>query len=180
MDYSIDILKQSKIKYDWKTIYVGLELSIIKNNDITNYAVEFLSTHQECNNPFIIELAWGKNDIEYRRILKNILEELNGEELLKDSGLWKFEKRKWRFSILKHFKVMHQDEPKELLNKIVEVFADFDYPEDMERLINYMPSKDGYNPLLYSEEENIVRLISFFNDFLHKEQQYLQNRKVKR
>lgn len=180
MDYSIDILKQSKIKYDWKTIYIGLELSIIKNNDITNYAVEFLSTHQECNNPFIIELAWGKNDIEYRRILKNILKELNDEHLLKDSNLWKCEKRKWRFSILKCLKEMYQDEPKELLNKIVEVYADFDYPEDMERFINYMPPKDGYNPLLYSEEENIVRLISFFNDFLHKEQQYLQNRKVKR
>ncbi|WP_313897305.1 DUF2247 family protein [Bacillus cereus group sp. BfR-BA-01380] len=69
---------------------------------------------------------------------------------------------------------------KELLNKIVEVYADFDYPEDMERFINYITPRDGYNPLLYSEEEHIVRLISFFNDFLHKEQQYLQNRKVKR
>ncbi len=50
----------------------------------------------------------------------------------------------------------------------------------MERFINYITPRDGYNPLLYSEEEHIVRLISFFNDFLHKEQQYLQNRKVKR
>lgn len=30
MDISVDIFKQNKINYDWKTLYVGLKLDLIK------------------------------------------------------------------------------------------------------------------------------------------------------
>ncbi|MEV5115327.1 DUF2247 family protein [Peribacillus frigoritolerans] len=39
MDISVDIFKQNKIKYDWRTLYVGLELNLIEYSDIVNYAV---------------------------------------------------------------------------------------------------------------------------------------------
>lgn len=51
----------------------------------------------------------------------------------------------------------------------------FNYPEDMDSFINYLEPKDGFNPSQYSKEENVVRLINLFNDFLNKEHQYLQN-----
>ncbi|MFE4707087.1 DUF2247 family protein [Peribacillus simplex] len=47
MDISVDIFKQNKIKYDWRTLYVGLELNLIEYSDIVNYAVEFLATIQK-------------------------------------------------------------------------------------------------------------------------------------
>lgn len=90
MDISLDIFKKEKIKYDWKTMYVGLKLNLINYNDITNYAVEYLSMHPETSNQEITP-------------------------------------------------------------------------------------KEDFNPSQYSKEENIVRLINFFNDFLKRELQYLQS-----
>lgn len=62
----------------------------------------------------------------------------------------------------------NKNSPEELLDGLSEVYADFGYPEDMEPFIHYMPSSDGYNPLLYSKEENINRLVSLFEEFLQK------------
>lgn len=48
------------------------------------------------------------------------------------------------------------------------VYADFDYPEEVESLVSYMPSTDGYNPLAHTEEENKnnlhAKLVKFLKD----------------
>ncbi|WP_282142492.1 DUF2247 family protein [Cytobacillus oceanisediminis] len=175
MDISVDIFKHNKINYDWRTLYVGLKMDVIKINDITNYAVEFLANHHEINNPSIIQLAWGGEDIDYECLLENILNDSNNKELNLDSDVWEIEKRKWRFGILAYLNIKHQDDYEELLNKIAEVYADFNYPEDMDSFINYLTPQDNTNPSLYSKEENITRLINLFYDFLNKEHRCLQN-----
>lgn len=172
---SVDILKQNKIKYDWLTLYVGLELGQIKYTDITNYAVEFLTNHPDTSSQNVIQLAWGEGDFDYKSLLVNILNESNFNDLYLGADIWQFEKRKWRFGILAYLKMKHLDDFEELLNKVTEVYADFNYPEDMDSFINYLPPKDGFNPSQYSKDENLVRLINLFNDFLNKERQYLQN-----
>ncbi|MDD1505918.1 DUF2247 family protein [Lysinibacillus sp. CNPSo 3705] len=175
IDISVDILKQNKIKYDWLTLYVGLELGQIKYTEIKNYAVEFLTNHPETSNQHVIQLAWDEGDFDYKGLLVNILNESNFNDLNLGADVWQFEKRKWRFGILAYLKMNYLDDFEELLNKVTEVYADFNYPEDMDSFINYLPPKDGYNPLQYSKDENLVRLKNLFNDFLNKEQQYLQN-----
>lgn len=175
MDISVDIFKQNKIKYDWRTLYVGLELNLIEYSDIVNYAVEFLVNHPEISNQNIIQLAWGVDDLDYEDLLVDILKESHINDLNLDADVWQFEKRKWRFGILAYLKMKHQDDYEGLLNKVAEVYADFNYPEDMDSFINYLEPKDGFNPSQYSKEENVVRLINLFNDFLNKEHQYLQN-----
>ncbi|MBU8773147.1 DUF2247 family protein [Cytobacillus oceanisediminis] len=175
MDISVDIFKHNKINYDWRTLYVGMKMDVIKINDITNYAVEFLANHHEINNPNIIQLAWGGEDIDYECLLENILNDSNIKELNLDSDVWEIEKRKWRFGILAYLNIKHQDDYEELLNKIAEVYADFNYPEDMDSFINYLTPQDNTNPSLYSKEENITRLINLFYDFLNKEHRCLQN-----
>ncbi|KXZ19962.1 hypothetical protein AXI57_00870 [Bacillus atrophaeus] len=92
-----------------------------------------------------------------------------------DVDSWQVEKRKWRFGVLVHFKKMYQEDFEELLNQIAEVYADFNYPEDMDSFINYLPPKDNFNQSKYSKEENVARLINLFNEFLNKEHKYLQN-----
>lgn len=76
--------------------------------------------------------------------------------------------------MLVFLKKKHQKDFEELLNQIAEVYADFNYPEDMDSFINYLPSKDNLQSK-YSKEENITRLINLFNEFLNKEHKYLQN-----
>lgn len=171
----VDILKKSKINYDWKTLYAGYTLDLITYSDITNYAVEFLTSYPKTNNQNIIQLAWGGNDFDCESLLVNILKDSNSDDLNLDADVWQFEKRKWRFGILTYLEKIHQDDFEELLNKVAEVYADFNYPEDMDSFINYLAPKDCFNPVQYSQEENVVRLINLFNDFLNKEKQYLQN-----
>jgi len=176
IDIFVDIFKQNKIKHDWTTLYVGLELNLIKYSDIMRYAVGFLTNHPETSNQNIILLAWGGDDIDYKSLLKNILKESHINDFKVASDVWEFEKRKWRFGMLAYIKMKHLDNDEKLLNKVVEVYADFNYPEDMESFINYLPPKDGHDSLQYSKDENVARLINLFNDFLNKEHQYLQNR----
>ncbi|WFE14107.1 DUF2247 family protein [Bacillus atrophaeus] len=175
MNVYVDVFNQFKIKYDWKTLYVGLTLDLIKYGDITNYAVEFLTRHPETNNQNIIQLAWGDKDFDYESLLLNILKESNIDDLNLDVDSWQVEKRKWRFGVLVYFKKMYQEDFEELLNQIAEVYADFNYPEDMDSFINYLPPKDNFNQSKYSKEENVARLINLFNEFLNKEHKYLQN-----
>lgn len=124
MNIYVDIFKQSKINYDWKTLYVGLKLDLVTYSDITNYAVEFLTSHPETNNQNIIQLAWGGDDFDCRNLLLNIFKYSNFDDLNLDTDVWQFEKRKWRFGILTYLQKIHQDDFEELLNKVVEVYAD--------------------------------------------------------
>lgn len=175
MNISLDIFNQNKISYDWKTLYVGLKLNLIKPSDITNYAVQILSNYPETDNPNIIQLAWGDDNLDFESFLVNILEELHINDLDLDADMWELEKRKWRFGVLAYLEMMHQDDLEELLNLVAEVYADFNYPKDMDSFINYLPPQDGFDPSKYSKEENIVRLYDLFNAFLTKERRYLQN-----
>ncbi|WP_277949896.1 DUF2247 family protein [Priestia endophytica] len=174
INQSLRRLKQSNLSCDWKTMYVGYKLHIIKEAEVTQYAVEFLATHPKCENASIIELTWGDRDMDYERVLKDIVQELYGGEPIESSSVWEYEKRKWRFSILCDLDAEHKHSPQTLLHRIAEVYADFSYPEEMERFIYYMPPKEN-TELLDSEEENIVRLIRFFHQFLQKEQRDLDH-----
>ncbi|HFC6348968.1 TPA: DUF2247 family protein, partial [Neisseria lactamica] len=46
-------------------------------------------------------------------------------------------------------------------------YADFDYPEEIESFVRYMPPKDGYIPSAHSNEENIARLYVHWERYLH-------------
>ncbi|WZY01535.1 DUF2247 family protein [Bacillus sp. FSL W7-1360] len=174
MNISLDIFDQNNIHYDWKTLYVGLKLDLITASDITNYAAEFLSKHPEDTNQNIIQLAWGEENLDYESLLEIIMQESSLNDLILNTDLRQFEKRKWRFGVLSCLKIKHQDDSEELLNKIAEVYADFNYPEDMDNFINYLVPEDGFNPAQCSKEKSVARLINLFNDFLQKEQQFLQ------
>ncbi|MBS4742618.1 hypothetical protein B9G52_02775 [Bacillus safensis] len=175
MNFSLEHLKHHKIKVNWKTIYVGIRLDLISYKEISKYAVEYLSNHTECENSLILELAWGDGDPDedYRK-LQMVLVELYNDLVEEESSQWDVEKRKWRYGITSHLKEKNKNSPEELLGKLSEVYADFDYPEDMEPFIHYMPSSNGYNPLLYSKEDNITRLVSLFEEFLQKEKAVVQ------
>ncbi|MCP1528021.1 MULTISPECIES: DUF2247 family protein [Bacillus] len=175
MKSSIEVLKTYNIHYDWKTIYVGIRLDLISYKEISKYAVEYLSNHIECENSLILELAWGAGDPDedYRK-LQMVLVELYNDLIEEESSQWDIEKRKWRYGITSHLKEINKNSTEKLLDELSEVYADFGYPEDMEPFIHYMPPSDGYNPLLYSKEENINRLASLFEEFLQKEKAFVQ------
>lgn len=164
MHTSLDFFKQNNIHIDWGTLYVGYKLHLLKEEDISDYAVEFI-THSETDDTNIIQLAMHRSNIDFENLLKE-LSDLN-------SMACQFEVRKWRLNVLSLLKKAYQDDREELLGKISEAYANFNYPEDMDYFINYLTPLDGYNPSEYSKDENITRLIIFFNEFLLREQRYI-------
>ncbi|KIH42112.1 transcriptional regulator [Bacillus sp. A053] len=94
---------------------------------------------------------------------------------VEENSFYAIEKRKWRYVILLEVKSKYSDHAIELLSKLAEVYADMNYPEDMEGFIHYHPSNNGCNPHLHSYEKNINRLCNLFQDFLVKEKQNIQN-----
>ncbi|MCK0473701.1 DUF2247 family protein [Halalkalibacter sp. APA_J-10(15)] len=172
MSFSKDTFKEMNISCGWYTLYVGLNLGLISESDIMNYAIDYLSKYPNSENHNIIQLAWG-DETNYWEILINIVKESSNSDLSTDSDTWQLEKRKWRLVILVDLQKKYLDNYEELLNKVAKVYADMDYPVDMEHFINYLTPKDGYNPSLYSPEENRARLVKLFNSFLDREKQLL-------
>ncbi|QRZ94963.1 DUF2247 family protein [Bacillus subtilis] len=164
---TLNTFKVHYVNYDWKTLYVGLKQGWINKIEVMNYAIEYLMNHPGIQQEEILELAWGdKDDIE-----ETILNIIRVEE----NSFYAIEKRKWRYVILLEVKSKYNDHATELLGKLAEVYADMNYPEDMEGFIHYQPSHNGCNPHLYSYEKNINRLCNLFQAFLVKEKQNIHN-----
>lgn len=80
---------------------------------------------------------------------------------------WGKELRKIRLFLLSEAKEIANK--KAMLERIAEIYADFHYPEDMEKFIYYMPSAEGHNSRDYSKEERENKLTSLFEQFLVEE-----------
>ena len=65
-----------------------------------------------------------------------------------------------------------------LLEQIDIIYADFGYPEDMEKFITYMPSNDEYNPLKHKLEDNRYYLLSKLDDFINEKMKEYQLERV--
>src|SRR5699024_9980365 len=151
----------------------GLFVISIYTNYFTLSAIDFLKKHPHTDNQNIIHLAWCEADMDYESLLEDVLKDFHTTNL--NAEVWQCEKRKWRFGTLVYLKMKYQDDLEELLNQVAEVYADFNYPEDMDSFINYLEPNDGFNTSKYSKEENLMRLINLFNKFIYKERHDLQN-----
>ncbi|PEE37697.1 DUF2247 family protein [Bacillus pseudomycoides] len=127
--------KNKGLKYDWKTIYTGVNKKYFEPNVISDYAVELMEAGDD--DAFVNELAWGIDSNDLDKILFEIKDsyfpnlEENSEELQNEN-------RKLRFLYLSKLKEKITDED-ELLNRIAEFYDRHDYPEDMTSFITYMP-----------------------------------------
>ncbi|HDR3890140.1 TPA: DUF2247 family protein [Bacillus cereus] len=127
--------KNKGLKYDWKTIYTGVNKKYFEPNVISDYAVELMEAGDD--EAFVNELAWGIDSSDLDKILFEIKDfyfpnlEENSEELQNEIS-------KLRFVYLSKLKEKITDED-ELLNRIAEFYDRHDYPEDMTSLITYMP-----------------------------------------
>jgi len=176
MKYNIDVLKQQNIAYSWGTLYVGLELGVIDHSHRTHYAIEYVEMFPDVEDANILELAWGSEEINYKRVLIEILEEFNMEEFLEEGDKFEYETRKWRYGILESLKKAYRDDGSAFLEAVAEVYADFQYPRELESFIYYLPSSDDkYRPEEHSAEENSNRLVSDLKHFLDNEKEYFKN-----
>lgn len=163
MTISIDMLDKSGIDYDWRTLYVGININLIDYNELTIYALKIMEDNEYEDDEFINELAWGIEENLKGEILTKILLKFNFDMLIPQSASWELEVRKLRYAILNYLNNTIDDD-NELLKKVEEVYADFNYPQEMEGFIAYMPAKE--NIATNSIEDNIKRMINNLDKFL--------------
>src|SRR5579871_4862333 len=157
MKCNLEILERNNINYSFGTLLVGMQYGVISDVDVANYAVEYLAMHPNETNPLIMELACiSPMDQNIQIVLIEVLK-LKSCVIVPGTEDWFFEERKVRFCLLFELK-QNIINKHELLEKIAEVYADFNYPFDMEDFIYYMPAKD-YDPAQHTFEENQDRLL---------------------
>jgi hypothetical protein len=57
---------------------------------------------------------------------------------------------------------------KDPLGEVEEIYADFDYPQEIAPLVRYMPPTDGWRPGEHSAEVNLARLFRLWADFVER------------
>ena len=130
-------LKNKHIKYDWKTIFVGIQENYFNKDVISDYAVELMDIGDESG--FVSELAGGVSS-EY---LDKVMLEIKTNyfpQLDEESTMLVEENRKLRFVCLSEIKERCKED-NELLNEIAEFYGNHHYPEDMVSFVNYMPQE---------------------------------------
>ncbi|AXO95299.1 MULTISPECIES: DUF2247 family protein [Bacillus] len=130
-------LKHKHIKYDWKTIFVGVQENYFSKDVISDYAVELMGIGDESE--FVNELTWGVSNEDLGKIMLEIKTNYF-PQLDEENKMLVEEKRKLRFVYLSEIKERCKED-NELLNKITEFYENHHYPEDMVRFVNYMPQE---------------------------------------
>ncbi len=155
--YDIDITKYFK-SLNFETIYWGIKNNIIDTNAAVEYAdVYAIAYADECSQD-VINILLSKDITKEEMLI--LLKKASNLKALKNETKCMFV---LRIIILSE---LQNESDNELLVKLENVYADFDYPSDMNGFIYYMPPEDGYDPSVHSDKENEYRLINKFNEFM--------------
>lgn len=125
----------------WPSLFVGLQRGWAAKSDIADYAVNLLSTDLDNGNENIAILAGADSldDSEVNDLLLQVGEEMEPPEAIE----------KWRLATLTALSESALSE-EEKIDKLQELYAEFDYPEDMASCSIY--SQDTVDPLAAMSE----------------------------
>lgn len=161
--YGIDIFDNIKMTLDWHIIYFGIKHDFL-NMDI---AKTFVYRKIECNDHVSeeeLDLAWNfSNKLDILECIEKILSVYE-----KTDSCFEIAKDKIRIAIIIHLYDVEKNVNK-LFELIEAVYADFDYPVDMECFIPYMPVNDEYISSQHNYEENINYLLFKLNTFIDEQ-----------
>lgn len=87
----------------------------------------------------------------------------SGPEKIDDSKI----KNKWLFIVLSWL-WDNRNNFEDPLAEVEVIYSDFDYPSEIEGFVKYMPTTDGYDPSVFSQDENVSNLLRKWKDFLEK------------
>lgn len=146
IDYinSITKLSDSCAIYGYQKHYINWHdcvQTIVSNNPNAEIGLFFKQINKE--NLFLIEEGFAKFNMFFE---KNVV-------------------KKWMYIVL-HWIYDNRKVLSDPLGLVEEVYCEFDYPEEIEEFVRYMPVKDSYNSSVHSLAENEERLFGYFKHFL--------------
>jgi hypothetical protein len=150
-----------RVNIQWQEVVWGYKHGYLNWSEIVRLAEIKLQQGRE--KPLEIELAsLGKEEV-WR--VRELVDKLSRNEM--DTISTDRIKKKWLYLVLA-WVYENRKEISDPLGKVEEVYADFDYPEEIEQFVRYMPiEKDQYNPSDHSKEENEKRLFYKWNEYLN-------------
>lgn len=163
--YEID--NKSIVLLGWDSVCLGIEENLIYPKLAIDYAEYVVLQNPEENSSDIVELLI-LDDLEKDCVLALV------RKLTKKKN--KKTKRVLRCAILNSIANQKLGDG-EILERIIDVYEDFDCPKDMEEFIAYLPPKDTeeYKPEEHSVEENQRRMVKKFENFLQREVEWVNN-----
>lgn len=157
---------------NWSCIYWGIKEQLIRPENAVMYANKVVEENPDIDTPEIIELLII-DEANNGNVLPLIEKMFSDKKALYDKKANSI--RTLRFIFLFEIQKNITDN-QELLDEIENIYADFNYPSDMESFIYYMPIQDDeYDVSEHSSQENEQHLIDKFNTFMNKEFQTLIN-----
>ncbi len=170
--YGIDIFDNIKMTLDWNIVYYGIKCDFLSIDTAKKFAYRKI----ECNDQVSeeeLELAWNlTNKLDILECIEKILSDSDKT----DSSL-KVVKDKIRIAIIIYLYDTEKNTNK-LFDLIEVIYADFDYPMDMESFIPYMPTNDKYIPSQHSYEENMNYLLSKLKTFIDEQVKKYQLQRI--
>ncbi len=154
---------RESVLLSWRDVLWGYERQLIGWSDIVAIAEDRLLLGSD--NPIEIELSClGKSETQQVGELLRIL----ATKETYDAG--SASDRKWLFLMLRWL-FENRDTVPDPLGEVESIYADFDYPPEIEGFVSYMPVTDGYDPSQHSIEENKARLFSKWEQYLYEARQ---------
>lgn len=151
--YKIDIFESINMPIDWYVVYWGIKNKILSVDTAQDYACRKIE-EGEIGSEEELELSWKVDDL--IDVLETI-EKIPGFQNDMEENMEKA-KEKIRTAIIVFYRKTEKDVAK-LFEQIEMVYANFDYPQDMENFISYMPMDDEYVSEKHSLEENRNHLL---------------------
>ncbi|NLK76255.1 MAG: DUF2247 family protein [Clostridiales bacterium] len=146
--YGIDIFENINMPIDWYMVYWGIKNGVLRVDVAQDYVCRKIEQDETVSDEES-ELSWKSEDrISVLETIEKIPNFFNDIENNIEKA-----KEKVRIAIIIFVRQTEKDSTK-LFEQIDMIYADFDYPEDMEKFISYMPMSGEYNPKEHSVEGN--------------------------
>lgn len=157
------ILENAKL--DWQDWAWGYMHDYLTWQNLVKVACDEVMNGNEDQNIFSLACVLESDTFRIKEILGSITD--------KKPSYKSNSKQKWLYLILGWLYENHlkYEDP---LGKVEEVYANFNYPNDMVSFVRYMPCGNKYDPNKYSKIQNTNRLLSNWKKYL-TEKRYIYN-----
>ena len=154
-----------RLKLTWKEIHWGYENRLLGWSAPIDFACDKLIAGSD--NSLEVELS-GLQKSESHQVGDLIRKLAEAEAPQSEDTI----KRKWLFLRLSLL-FDKRDEISNPLRIVETIYADFNYPPEIQQFVAFMPPIDGYDPSKYTLAENEARLFELWRVFLEREQRLL-------
>jgi hypothetical protein len=152
MNIPFSFLSRLRTKPSWTEIAYGFNRGLISSRTVIEYATDRCAAVDEPSADEFLLASSSRDDS-----IADIVHRLASQEPLDDRDL----QVRWA-SIILAWLYEHRAEIDDLLGVIEEIYANYDYPEELARFVRYMPTD---TPDLGSTQANEARMLDSIGDF---------------